>query len=188
MKGDPVEWLTKQRKAGVDLREKGWKLQKQYPDKTDAWEERAEKWAHELRSGIAFWSPRDIGRAETLYKIPAEELPLDHPWHDSSVPRWPDMTSTGEGQPRNNPYNHHSGLVDLAEVILIEWRAAVPTQLETAQKPGRPPRAKTLAQYRTQWASELGWKANRPKAKEIAARDGYDLATVEREARRCFPK
>ena len=126
MKKDSVEWLTRWHQAGVNLREEGYELRSQ--DKADVWEKRAEKWAHVLRDGIAFWTPWDIGRVVTINRPPVEHLPPDHPWHDSSIPLWPHMTGTGEGRPGNNPYSRHAGLVDRAEEILIEWRLAPPKE------------------------------------------------------------
>ena len=124
MKEDPVEWLARQHQTGVILREDGWNLRSH--DEAAAWEIRAAEWAHALRDGIAVRNSRDVPRVETLNKIPVEDLPLDHPWRDSSVPPWPHMTATGEGRPHNNPYSHHAGLVDRAEEILIDWRTAQP--------------------------------------------------------------
>ena len=83
------------------------------------------------------------------------------------------------------PLNRLAALVDRAESMLKKWRESPPKQ---PNSPGRPPGGKTLVERGRRWASELGWKANRKKAKEIAARDGYQLATVEREARKYFPK
>ena len=124
MKEDPIEWLARQHQAGVHLREEGWALQTQV--KADDWEMQAEKWAKELRDGIADRNRRDVPRVETSNKFPVPDLPIEHPWHDSSAPTWPHMTATGEGRPGNNPYSRHAGLVDRVEDILIEWRAALP--------------------------------------------------------------
>ncbi len=134
MNENPIEWLVRLHQAGVDFREEGWGLRTQDQDKTDAWEKRAEEWAHEFRDGIAIWTPWDIGRVETINRPPVEDLPLDNPWHDPSIPTWPHMTGTGEGRPGNNPYSRHSGLVDRAEEILNEWRLSPPKE---RQKTGR---------------------------------------------------
>ena len=181
MRKHPIEWLTGQWQAGVNLCEKGWKLR--LLDEAAAWEIRAAKWAQELKDGIAFRSPRDIGRVETLDCFVVEDLPLDHPWHDSSILPWPHMTATGEGRPSNNPYSRHSALVAEVEIILSEWRVAWPTQPGPTQKPGRPPKDKPLSERANEWAAEMRYRPNREKAKEIAAREGVEFKTVEREVR-----
>ena len=124
MREDPVEWLTRQWQAGVYLREEGRYLRTQ--DDAEAWEKRAAGWAQELRDGIAIRSLRDVGRIVTLDKFVVEDLPPEHPWHDSSVLPWPHMTATGEGRPSNNPYSRHSALVAEVEIILSEWRGTCP--------------------------------------------------------------
>ncbi len=123
MREDPVEWPTRQWQAGVDLREEGRYLRTQ---DTDDWERRAAEWAQELRDGIAIRSPRDVGRVVTLGKLVVEDLPPEHPWHDSRILPWPHMTATGEGRPSNNPYSRHSALVAEVKKILNEWRATCP--------------------------------------------------------------
>lgn len=124
MREDPVEWLAGQWQVGVNLREEGWALWTQ--DKANAWEMQAVKWAHELQAGIATRRRRDVARVKTLDHIPALDLPLDHPWHDSNIPRWPYMTATGEGRLGNNPLSRHEALVDQVKKILAEWEARLP--------------------------------------------------------------
>ncbi len=182
MKEDRVEWLTGQWQAGVNLREEGWKLRLQ--DEAAAWERRAAEWAQELRDGIAIRNQRDVPRVVTLDKFVVEDLPPGNPWHDSSILPWPHMTATGEGRPSNNPYSRHSALVAEVEIILSEWRVAWPTQPGPTQKPGRPPKDKPLSERAKEWAAEMRYRPNREQATEIAAREGVELETVEREVRR----
>ena len=46
------------------------------------------------------------------------------------------------------------------------------------------PKDKPLSERAKEWAAEMRYRPNREKAKEIAAREGVELETVEREARR----
>ncbi len=181
MREDPVEWLARQWQAGVNLHEEGYALRTQ---DTDDWERRAAEWAQELRDGIAIRNQRDVPRVVTLDKFVVEDLPPENPWHDSSILPWPDMTATGEGRPSNNPYSRHSALVAEVEIILSEWRVAWPTQPGPTQKPGRPPKDKPLSERAKEWAAEMRYRPNREKAIEIAAREGVEFTTVEREERR----
>lgn len=118
MADDPVTWLTKEKRAGIDLREECWNLRT--TEEADAWHKRELLWAKELSQGINARSERDVERIEVLNKIPVCPLPQKHPWHGKHL----------------NPLDFLARRLDEVEKIESEWRGAAPLKLKFKKATG----------------------------------------------------
>lgn len=113
MANDPVTWISKHWKVGIDLREECRGLLT--APEAEAWHNRELRWADELKQGVAARSPRDVERVVVLDSIPFCALPPDHPWH-----AW-------YGK-QLSPFDYHARRLEEVKKIEAEWREAHPSK------------------------------------------------------------
>ncbi len=117
----PYGWAIAHYNRGVHLGEEVYALTT--PKEGGAWVVRAERWYNEARDGVAARSPEDVGWFDTISPFRLLPLSSNNPFYEPYEPISMVMSSTGFGQPGNNPANWHAARVVRMKEIADRWAA-----------------------------------------------------------------